>query len=263
MLGETCESAHLDAELLLAHALNLPRVRLKSHPEDPWQQAEISRYLGLIERRRSGEPLAYITGRREFWTLSLAVDPAVLVPRPETELLVERGLALCPQPAARALDLGTGSGAIALALASERPGWEVTAVDASAPALAVARANAGRLTLSRVRFLQGSWFAPLADERFDLIVSNPPYIAPGDPALPALRFEPDSALTSPDHGMADLLAIIHSAAHHLNPGGWLALEHGYTQAPAVAAELVARGFDSVGSHRDLGGHLRVTEGRIR
>ena len=257
-----CESAHLDAELLLVHSLKVPRVRLKSHPEEPRRQTEAAHYLELIERRADGEPLAYITGRRDFWTLSLGVDAAVLVPRPETELLVERGLALCPLPAAAVLDLGTGSGAIALALASERPGWRVTAVDASARALAVAQDNATRLGLAHVEFLLGSWFTPLAQRRFDLILSNPPYIAAGDPALPALRFEPVTALTAPEDGLADLKAIIREAPRHLAPGGWLALEHGSTQASAVAAELVACGFDSVRSHPDLAGHLRVTEGKL-
>ncbi len=260
---ETCsESARLEAELLLAHALKIPRVRLKSHPEESRREAEAVHYLGLIERRAGGEPLAYITGRRDFWTLSLEVNAAVLVPRPETELLVERGLALCKTPAAAVLDLGTGSGAIALALASEQPGWSIAAVDASARALSVARRNAARLGLTRVSFLEGRWFEPVADRRFDLILSNPPYIAEGDPALPDLRFEPLSALAAAGDGMADLHTIIRGAPRHLQPGGWLALEHGSTQASAVVAELVARGFDSVRSHRDFGGHLRVTEGRI-
>ena len=261
-LTSAIDTPHLDAELLLAHALGIPRTRLKSHPEEPRQPAQVTRYLALVERRAHGEPLAYITGHRDFWTLVLEVDAAVLVPRPETELLVERGLTLCPDATADALDLGTGSGAIALALASERPGWNLTAVDASPRALAVARRNAQRLGLTHVNFLEGSWFTLLGDARFDLIVSNPPYIADGDPALPALRFEPLSALTAGHDGLADLRAIIRSAPGHLKPGGALALEHGYTQAPAVAAELVAQGFHSVVSHPDLAGHPRVTEGRL-
>jgi release factor glutamine methyltransferase len=309
-LAGRSDSAGLDAELLLAHVLNVPRARFRSHPEDVPVPAARALYLELIERRARGEPLAYIVGYRDFWTLKLAVTPAVLVPRPETELLVERALAVRSESTGALVDLGTGSGAIALALASERPGWQVTATDLSGAALAVARGNAASHGLARVEFLQGSWFEPLAGRRFDLVVSNPPYIGADEPEMssPALRFEPRGALTpaarAPLEAMQDtqsphmgathgtqlppidtaqgaqppridgvggsastpdaltcLHAIIQSAPPHLEPGGWLLLEHGSTQAAAVARALVERGFRQVRSHRDLAGHERMTEGQ--
>ncbi|HEV2701535.1 MAG TPA: peptide chain release factor N(5)-glutamine methyltransferase [Steroidobacteraceae bacterium] len=263
LLAPVLERPSLDAGLLLAFALGCTRVRLKSHPEEPRTSADEARYLALIERRAQGEPLAYITGVREFWTLELRVNREVLVPRPETELLVERALLLVPAPQARALDLGTGSGAIALALAAERPGWELLATDASPAALAVARDNARRLRLANVSFHAGTWFAGLPERRFDLVVSNPPYVDARDPALLALKDEPRQALTPGEDALADLRTIVQAAPHHLHTGGWLALEHGTTQAGAVARELVARGFVGVRSHRDLGGHERVTEGQWR
>ena len=263
-LADHSESASLDAELLLAHVLNVARARFRSHPEDVAAESARSRYLELIERRERGEPLAYIVGYRDFWTLTLAVSPAVLVPRPETELLVERALALCDVPGARVVDLGTGSGAIALAIASERARWHVTATDVSAEALAVARANAASHGLTRVEFLQGSWFEPLAGRRFDVVVSNPPYIGADESEMesPALRFEPRGALTpAAPNALACLHQIIQSAPPHLEPGGWLLLEHGSTQAPEVVRALVERGFRHVRSHRDLAGHERMTEGQ--
>jgi len=261
LLAAVLEQPGLDAGLLLAFALGVPRVRLRSHPEEARTDAELRHYLGLIERRAQGEPLAYITGSREFWTLELAVTRDVLVPRPETELLVERALALCSHAAAQVLDLGTGSGAIALALATERPAWQLLGIEASPAALAVAGANGRRLGLANAAFEQGSWFGTLSGRRFDLVVSNPPYVDARDPALLALAHEPRQALTPGVDAMADLRAIVQAAPEHLRPGGWLALEHGATQAGAVARELVARGFGSVRSHRDLGGHERVTEGQ--
>jgi release factor glutamine methyltransferase len=253
----------LDAELLLAHILEMPRARLRSHPEAPVASAREQRYLDLIARRAAGEPLAYLTGRREFWSLDLAVTPAVLIPRPETELLVERALAVTTAPAAGAADLGTGSGAVALALARERPRWRIVATDVSAAALAVARANAAALALARVEFLEGSWFEPLAQQRFDLLISNPPYVAADDPALgdPALGYEPRLALTPGRDALSCLRTLIHGAAAHLQPGGWLLLEHGATQGEAVRGELVLAGFAHVRSHRDLAGHERMTEGQ--
>jgi release factor glutamine methyltransferase len=261
LLAPTLEQPSLDAGLLLVYSLGVARVRLTSHPEEARTAEDLRRFLALVERRALGEPLAYITGSREFWTLELRVTPAVLVPRPETELLVERALALCSSLAARVLDLGTGSGAIALALAAERPGWDILATDASPEALAVAQDNGQRLGLANVRFVHSNWFAALGGHRFDVIVSNPPYVAAGDPALLALRDEPRRALTPGEDALTDLRAIIHAAPAHLHAGGWLALEHGSTQASAVADELVARGFGSVRCLRDPGGHERVTEGQ--
>jgi release factor glutamine methyltransferase len=251
----------LDAELLIAYVLGTSRARLRSHPEDTASDLQAKRYRELIERRATGEPLAYVIGRRDFWSLRLAVTPAVLVPRPETELLIERALALRHEEFGRVVDLGTGSGAIALALASERAGWQVAATDVSEEALAIARSNAESLDLKRVQFLQGSWFEPLAGRTFDLIVSNPPYVAADDPAMqdPALRHEPRGALTPGLDAMASLRAIIESAPDYLERDGWLLLEHGSDQAAEVSRELVVRGFRHVRSHHDLAGHERMTE----
>jgi release factor glutamine methyltransferase len=254
-------SADLDAQLLLAHALGVPRSYLQSHPENEPHASAAAEYLALIERRAAGEPLAYLTGRREFWSLSLKITPAVLIPRPETELLVERALALHTRSAARVADLGTGSGAIALALAHERPRWQVLATDVSAAALEVARANAAALGLSRVEFREGDWFEPLAGTRFDLLLSNPPYVGADDPALAALRHEPRAALTPPGDALACLGAIAQQAPQYLSPGGWLLLEHGAAQGAAVRRALVSAGFGHVTSHRDLAGHERMTEGQ--
>jgi release factor glutamine methyltransferase len=223
----------------------------------------VGRYRALIERRARGEPLAYLTGIREFWSLPLRVSRAVLVPRPETELLVERALALRAVSEGRVVDLGTGSGAIALALARERPHWRVTATDISMEALAVARANAAELQLTGIDFRQGSWFAPLGGARFDLIVSNPPYVAADDAVLedPALAHEPRLALTPGVDALRCLREIARDAPQHLEPGGWLLVEHGAAQAAAVRDELVLAGCRSVRSHRDLAGHERITEGQ--
>ena len=251
----------LDAELLLVHILGTSRARLRSHPEEAASAAQSKRYPELLERRATGEPLAYVIGRRDFWSLRLTVTPAVLVPRPETELLVERALALRHEEFGRVVDLGTGSGAIALTLASERPGWQVAATDVSEEALAIARTNAESLDLKRVQFLHGSWFEPLVGRTFDLIVSNPPYVAEDDPAMqdPALRHEPRGALTPGGDGMGSLRAIIAAAPDYLERDGWLLLEHGSDQAAEVTRELVARGLRHVRSHRDLAGHERMTE----
>jgi release factor glutamine methyltransferase len=253
----------LDAEVLLAHVLSVPRTHLRSHPEEGSGEPAARQYYRLIARRAAGEPVAYLTGWREFWALQLAVSAAVLVPRPETELLVERALALRAVPEGRVADLGTGCGAVALALASERPRWQVTATDVSAEALEVARANAVQLGLTGIEFRHGSWFAPLAGRRFDLIVSNPPYVAADDPALenPPLAHEPRLALTPGADALACLRAIAREAPPHLSPSGWLLLEHGTAQGAAVRHELVLAGFRYVRSHRDLAGHERITEGQ--
>jgi release factor glutamine methyltransferase len=251
----------LDAQLLLAHVLGVSRARLRSHPETAPGTQAAGRYRALIERRGSGEPVAYLTGEKDFWTLRLKVSPAVLVPRPESELLVERALVLWPSEHARVADLGTGSGAIALALASERPAWRVLASDVSADALQVARGNAAALGISGVEFRLGSWFEPLRDERFELLVSNPPYIGAADAHLAHLSYEPRLALTPGSDALACLTAIIRGAGRHLAPGGWLLLEHGATQAEEVRRELVLAGMRHVRSHRDLAGFERMTEGQ--
>jgi len=255
--------AELDAQLLLARALGRPRSHLFGFGEEPCPDPARARYAEWIARRSHGEPLAYLTGEREFWSLPLHVTQDVLVPRPETELLVERALALGPAGAANVLDLGTGSGAIALALASERTGWCLTASDASDAALAVAAANAATLGIRNCQFVLGSWYSPVAGRRFALIVANPPYVAPGDAALddPALRHEPQAALVSAPDGLAALREIIAGAPAHLTSGGALALEHGHDQADAVATLLRAAGFRDVALHRDLAGLPRVSEGR--
>jgi release factor glutamine methyltransferase len=253
--------ARFEAQLLLCHALSCTRSALLVREAEPLPPAQLASLERLVERRAAGEPMAYITGRREFWSLDLRVTPDVLVPRPETELVVERCLALVEKPDATVADLGTGSGAIALALARERPGWQLTASDRSQAALAVAIGNASALGLVNLRFRAGDWFAPLAGERYDLLASNPPYIALGDAALddPALRHEPLSALASGPTGLEALATLIAGAPAHLQEGGWLVLEHGATQAGAVADLLVAQGFRHVRCHADLAGLARVTE----
>jgi release factor glutamine methyltransferase len=257
------DGAALDAELLLAQVLGRTRAQLLALSGTALDAAQQAEYGALLARRATGEPLAYLRGQREFWSLPLAVTPAVLVPRPETEGLVEAALALPLPPDAAVADLGTGSGAIALALATERPDWQVTATDRSAAALAVARANARALGLAHVRFLEGDWLAPLAGQRFHLIASNPPYVDEHDPVLaqPPLRFEPHSALASGAAGMADIHIIATTALGCLEPGGWLLLEHGSGQGEAVGAMLVARGYTHVRCHSDLAGLPRVTQGR--
>jgi release factor glutamine methyltransferase len=260
--GPAGATPELDAQLLLAHVLDVPRVRLSSHPEAPAAPERIQQYRELLVRRIAGEPLAYLLGRKEFWSLALAVTAQVLIPRPETELLVERALSVVPAARARVADLGTGSGALALALAAERPHWGIVATDVSAPALSVARANAARLAPGRIELRQGDWYEALAGERFDLLLSNPPYVAADDPVLLGpLRYEPRGALTSGADALACLRNLAHGAAQHLVPGGWLLLEHGATQGDAVRRELVLAGLRHVRSHRDLAGHERMTEGR--
>jgi len=255
-------TARLDAELLLARALGCPRSGLLAWPERTVEPDRAADFRELLVRAASGEPLAYLLGEREFWSLPLVVTSAVLVPRPETELAVERCLALCPERTAlRAADLGTGSGAIALALASERPLWQLAATDCSAEALQVARLNGTRLGLERIEFLRGDWFEPLGGRRFELLVSNPPYVAADDPALVVLRHEPRLALTPGRDALQALARLIHGAPSHLQPGGWLVLEHGADQGPAVAQLLRTTGYAHICQHRDLAGHVRVSEGQ--
>ena len=256
------DSPARDLEVLLGHCLSRSRTWLYTWPETELTAAQLAQFLALRERRVRGEPIAHLVGYRSFWTLSLATDSSTLIPRPETETLVEWALELPLPGEARVLDLGTGSGAIALALASERPGWQVTGVDASDAAIGLAARNASDNGLDRVRLRVADWFDGLDGERFDLVVSNPPYVAPDDPHLDAgdLRFEPHSALVAADEGLADLTCIAAQAAAHLVRGGWLLLEHGYGQGAAVRDLLLAQGFSGVGTRRDLAGHERISGG---
>lgn len=253
--------ARLDAEALLAHLLAQTRTWLLAHDEAPLGSEQQARYAGWLARRAAGEPLAYLTGEKEFFGLMFAVSSAVLVPRPDTETLVEWALELWPAAHAATLaDLGTGSGAIAVAVARHRPSWRVTAVDASQAALALARENGARHGVA-VQWLCSDWGAALTERRFDAIVSNPPYIAQDDPHLGALRHEPREALVAGPQGLDALRHIVQQAPLLLEPGGWLLLEHGFEQAGAVTALLRAAGFSSVCTRADLGGQPRCSGGR--
>jgi len=258
----------LEAQVLLAHALRVSRAWLAAHPEAVLPQAKASAYYVLAHRRRDGEPVAYLVGKREFWGLELAVTPNVLIPRPETETLVEEALARLPRGRELAvLDLGTGSGAIALALARERPHARIVATDASNAALQVARANARRVGAYNVEFVEADWYAHPAlapgEARFDAIVSNPPYIGAGDPHLAQgdVRYEPLAALTSGADGLDALRTIVAGARERLAPGGFLLVEHGYDQADGVRALYAAAGFSNHAVARDLAGIVRVAAGQ--
>ena len=254
----------VDADYLLLHVLNQPRSWLFAHASDAVSPADAAHFDALVQRRVSGEPVAYLTGSRGFWTLDLAVTPATLIPRPETELLVEQALARIPaDTAVRVADLGTGSGAVALALAKERPLAQLVATDASCDALDVARGNAQRNALVNVEFRHGDWLTPLLGERFDVIVSNPPYIADHDPHLDQgdLRFEPALALSCGVDGLDAIRMIAIAAPAHLRAGGWLLLEHGLDQGPAVRTLLRDAGFYGVKTVRDLEARDRVTLGQ--
>ncbi|WP_409268907.1 peptide chain release factor N(5)-glutamine methyltransferase [Massilia sp. BHUDP2] len=252
----------LENRILLCHALGVSRVGLITQSERALNSAEAAHLDALVQRRLAGEPIAYIVGEREFFGLPFRVGPGVLIPRPDTELIVELSLERLP-PRGRLLDMGTGSGAIAVACAHSRRDASVTALDLSEEALAIARANAAA-NGAQVRFLRSDWFAAIGEERFELIASNPPYIAAGDAHLSQgdLRFEPVGALTDHADGLTALRSIVGGAPDHLVPGGWLLLEHGYDQAEAVRALLAARGFLEVQSWRDLAGIERVSGGRL-
>lgn len=264
-LGRVSDEPRREAEILLAAALGRTRAWLMAHPEERILDcAATDRYEASVSRRSHGEPVAYILGEREFWSLPLEVGPGVLIPRPETELLVERALAhLVGKASARVLDIATGSGAVALAVAHERPLDSVTGTDVSEAAVTVARRNAERLGLARVDFRTGSWFAPVSGERFAVIVSNPPYVATADPrvARDVHRFEPHGALYSGPTGLEGLQALVAGAPGHLAPGGWLVVEHGDTQGAVVRGLFERAGFGEVNTCRDLAGLDRCTEGR--
>jgi len=258
-------TARLDVELLLAAALGKPRSFLHTWPERIVSSEAALKFASYLQRRQTGEPVAYILGQQGFWKLDLEVAPHTLIPRPETEMLVEAALELVPAFAeSRVLDLGTGTGAIALALASERPVWQVTAVDRVLEAVALAERNRQRLQLNNAKVLSSHWFDSVEGKRFDLIISNPPYIAAEDPHLVTgdVRFEPNSALVAGADGLDDLRLIIDQAPAHLNPEGWLLLEHGYDQGAAVRDLLSSHGFEKIQTRRDLGDHERITFGRL-
>lgn len=257
------ESARLDAQILLADLLGVSRTYLATWPERELTAAQQAHYLQWLARRRNGEPVAYITGQQGFWSLQLECAPSTLIPRPETELLVEQSLELLLPNAARVADLGCGSGAIALALASERPDWHLLAVERCADAVALAERNRSRHRLGNVELRQSDWFSALCGEQFDLIVSNPPYIETNDPHLCQgdVHFEPHSALVAGVDGLADLRDIIAAAPNYLSAGGWLLVEHGYNQAETVAELFKCSGFGDVRGRCDLNGVPRTTIGR--
>jgi release factor glutamine methyltransferase len=262
LLG-ACGIDRFDARLLLAHASGLSRVQLLTRSQDPLPAAQADAARALFARRAHGEPVAYLLGRRDFHALTFAVSPEVLIPRPETELLVELASERITRPGMRVLDLGTGSGAIAVTLAHLHADAALTATDFSEDALKVARSNA-QANKVRLETLHGSWYAATGERTFDLIVSNPPYIAAGDPHLSQgdLRFEPSQALTDGSDGLSALAAIIDGAPRHLAAGGWLLMEHGYDQAAQVRRMLDQHGFEDVQSWQDLAGIERVSGGRL-
>ncbi|MEL2242644.1 peptide chain release factor N(5)-glutamine methyltransferase [Leclercia adecarboxylata] len=257
------ESPRRDAEILLEHVTGKARTYLLAFGETELTADQQAQLEALLARRKTGEPVAHLVGEREFWSLPLYVSAATLIPRPDTECLVEQALARLPAAPARILDLGTGTGAIALALASERPDCQVTAVDVMPDAVALAQRNLERLGLKNVTVRQSSWFAALADQQFETIVSNPPYIDECDPHLGEgdVRFEPRSALVAADQGLADLSHIIIQSRQHLVSGGWLLLEHGWTQGDPVRNLFRQAGFTQVETCRDYGGNERLTLGK--
>lgn len=264
-LHAVSDSPQLDAEILLRTVTGIHRAQAHARPERALDVANLPTLQAMLTRRARGEPIAYITGRQEFWSMPLHVSSAVLIPRPETEGLVERALEAVPlETFSRVLDVGTGSGAIALAIAQARPHAQVTGVDLSAQALAVAERNRREFGIVNLKFELSDWFQSLGEQRFDVIVSNPPYIAEDDPHLApdVAAFEPKLALISGPTGLEALERILRDARNHLMPNGWLLLEHGWTQAPTVRALLVQHGYSHVRSRSDLAGHERVTEGQM-
>ncbi|WP_045047052.1 peptide chain release factor N(5)-glutamine methyltransferase [Rouxiella chamberiensis] len=257
------ESPKRDAEILLGHVTGRSRTFIMAFGETELDAQTLARLDALLGRREKGEPVAYLVGEREFWSLPLSVSPATLIPRPDTECLVEHALQRLGEAPARVLDLGTGTGAIALAIASERPDCEVIGVDLHPDAVALAQFNGTKLGLGNAQFLQGSWFTPVQGQRFSLIVSNPPYIDAADPHLAQgdVRFEPASALVAANNGLADIQLITQQAPEHLSADGWLLFEHGWQQGEAVREILVSAGFIAVETLKDYGDNDRVTLGR--
>ncbi|ATG01409.1 N5-glutamine S-adenosyl-L-methionine-dependent methyltransferase [Lelliottia amnigena] len=258
------ESPRRDAEILLEHVTGKARTFILAFGETALTADQHAQLSALLSRRKAGEPVAHLTGEREFWSLPLYVSAATLIPRPDTECLVEHALARLPATACRILDLGTGTGAIALALASERPDCQVTAVDVMPDAVALALRNAARLGFNNVKIQQSSWFDALVGQQFDMIVSNPPYIDECDPHLSQgdVRFEPLTALVAADEGLADIAHIVTVSRQYLTAGGWLLIEHGWTQAEAVRALFTQAGYERVETCQDYGGNDRLTLGKM-
>lgn len=261
-LSTTSDSARLDAEMLLCRSINMPRSYLFAHPEDVLDELTIGRFDKLLQRRAEGEPMAYIMGIKEFWSLELLVSPATLVPRPETELLVELALREIPREANwQVLDLGTGCGAIAVAIASERLMCDITATDISADALAIAKENVRQANLANVICIEGDWTEPVAGRRFNIIVSNPPYVGASDDALQALAYEPMAALASGEDGLDAIRILASDCGALLEAEGLLIIEHGVEQKDDVASILAAQGWSDITCHNDLAGKPRVTATR--
>ena len=256
------DGARLDAEVLLAHVLRKDRAYLYTWPEQQIPTREQHQYMALVTQRVQGMPIAYLCGQRSFWSLDLAVNHSTLIPRPETELLVETALRLCSATAARVIDLGTGTGAIALALAKERPHWQLTACDKYPGAMALLRRNLQAQGFNNVHCVQSDWFEQIADRDFDLVISNPPYVDEADPHLQQgdVRFEPRTALVSAQQGLADIIHLCEQAQWHLQPGGWLLLEHGYQQGAAVRQLMQQQGYENISTLPDLNQHERITIG---
>ncbi|EIC31004.1 peptide chain release factor N(5)-glutamine methyltransferase [Methylomicrobium album] len=263
-LSASSDSAALDAEILLCLTLEKPRSYLRAWPDRKPEPQQIRQFQALLRQRLQGTPIAYLTGRREFWSREFRVTPDVLIPRPETERLIEISLSLLPQDRpAKIIDLGTGSGIIAITLAKELPQAAVTATDFSQAALEIAKYNAEQHDAAQIRFLHSNWFASVPQTAFDLVISNPPYIAENDVHLGRgdVRFEPRSALTAPSQGLADIRTIARDARRYLRPGGHLLIEHGYDQEAAVQAIFRDAGYDRVQTYKDLSGQPRASHGR--
>lgn len=264
LLQHSTDSALLDAEVLLSETLDKNRAYLRTWPERELTAAQFEVFKHLISQRQQGHPIAYLIGNREFWSRSFLVTPDVLIPRPETELLIELSLKLIPNnPAFKILDLGTGSGIIAITLAAECPNAAITACDISPAALAVAQTNAKAQQLTNLQFIESNWFSHITDTSYDLIVCNPPYLAKNDPHLQEgdLRFEPVNALVAAEDGLADIITIVKTANNHLRTGGYLLVEHGYNQANQVQDIFATYNYQQVKTHYDLAGQARVTIGR--